>query len=83
MAGKGRSGEERQHRDVEPFLKLPIHILVGEDDEVNRIFVQQLLKYMDANVTLAVNGEDVIHHCTGQKYGRHPHGREHADHGRD
>ncbi len=49
-------------------FKTPIHILVGEDDEVNRIFVQQLLKYMDANVTLAVNGEDVIHHCTGQKY---------------
>jgi two-component system, NarL family, sensor histidine kinase EvgS len=44
------------------------HILVAEDNYVNRMYVEQLLTRMGHTVTTAVDGQEVLDHCQDGRF---------------
>jgi len=44
------------------FLR-PIHLLIADDDLINRVYAQQLIKLMGGEMTIAVDGEAAVAQC--------------------
>lgn len=49
-------------------IKIPLKVLVGEDNEVNRMFFEELLKKYGIEVDFALNGAEAVNRVKDKKY---------------